>query len=80
MAAFESERYPFYGTMFLPETAGYSYHPRVTADHSYESVKFNRYCAEHFVLEVKTNLNAFDTYGEEVWNMVENRKVVLINE
>ena len=80
VAAFESERYPFYGTTFLPQTAGYSYHPDVKADHSYLSVQFNRYCAEHFVLEVKTNLNAFDTYGEEVWNMVENRKVVLINE
>jgi|TARA_B110000285_G_C14798637_1_gene456384 gamma-glutamyl hydrolase len=65
VATMEAKNYPIFGTQFHPEkTTQIFYEKRGGINHSWQSIKMNRYFADLFVQMARANTNSFGTYEE----------------
>ena len=63
VATMESPNYPFFGTQFHPEKVLTMYNSD-EADHSWNSVHYNRYFADRFMELARENTNSCGDFAE----------------
>ena len=76
VASMESPRYPFFGTQFHPEKALEMYNSKAV-DHSWASVKYNRYFADRFIEFARQNTNTCGDWHTCQTLLIENVEVIV---
>ena len=77
VASIEHEKYPIYAHQFHPEKNQFVWKADLPIPHSKNAIDMTRYFAEFVVSESRKNFNKFDTYQEELENMIENSPVIV---
>lgn len=73
----EAYNYPFYGTQFHPEKNVWTFIPDKKIDHTEEGELISRKYFDFFVNKARKNMNAFESYDDEVENLVENYNIIV---
>ena len=76
VATMESEKYPFYGTQFHPEKVTTMYNSD-GINHSWASVKYNRYFADRFMELARQNTNSCGDWVACQSLIIDNNAVIV---
>lgn len=76
VASMESPNYPFYGTQFHPEKVLMMYNNN-ELDHSWTSVNYNRYFADHFIELARQNTNSCGEFAACQELIIENVPIIV---
>ena len=76
VATMESPNYPFFGTQFHPEKALTMYNAD-SIDHSWASIKYNRYFVDRFVELARENTNTCGSFEDCQTLIIDNYAVIV---
>jgi len=72
----EAKKYPFIGTQFHPEKVTQAWNDNLGINHSWESIKLNRYFADLLVKMARVNTNKIGNYKTAHEKLIENNDFV----
>lgn len=72
VSSMESKKYPIMGTQFHPEKVTQAWNDNYGINHSWESVKLNRYFGDQFIQMTRMSKNTFGNYTETQKVLIDN--------
>lgn len=72
VSSIEGKKYPFMATQFHPEKVTQAWNDNYGINHTWESMKLNKFFGEQFVSMARSNKNTFGNYSETAPYLIDN--------
>jgi len=76
VSSMEAKNYPFLATQFHPEKTTQVFYDGYGINHSWQSIKMNRYFADLFLQMARANTNSFGDFEETQPYLIQNYDLV----